>query len=344
MQLCMLLSPFPGEKSVQVFEVGLHSVALPLHKLPCAVRKLLLECVVIVLQGAFIAAAAILNQIVLIFGANPSFKIHPAPVQNASIMRVACCLFPESLHLLAQFGRKALSLSRNACQPIAHGMIMHALCRFRIPFFRVMGGCDQILQNLHGLLFVARHNSRFVDVKPQTTVTFAPRVTGSFRSSNCGNRLLPLRISATEIMASQEGTSQNQMVDDGIDHRLQTRDLDGTLAGISQCSAFYRLIQGADLDYLLRRSGLHMLLAPTDEAMANNTPADPETFLNRHIFPGAMESFDLRNSQRVKSLGGDVLPVQVHDGSIRIANVNLLRTDIACTNGVIHVVDGVLSD
>ena len=153
-----------------------------------------------------------------------------------------------------------------------------------------------------------------------------------------------LRISATEIMASQEGTSQNQMVDDGIDHRLQTRDLDGTLAGIPQCSAFYRLIHGADLDYLLRRSGLHMLLAPTDEAMAKNTPADPEAFLNRHIFQGGMESFDLRHCQRVKSLGGDVLPVQVHDGSIRIANASLLRTDIACTNGVIHVVDEVLSD
>jgi uncharacterized surface protein with fasciclin (FAS1) repeats len=134
------------------------------------------------------------------------------------------------------------------------------------------------------------------------------------------------------------------MVDDGIDHRLETRDLDETLAGIQQCSLFYRVIHDADLDYMLRRSGLHMLLAPTDEAMANVTPVDMEAFLSRHIFQGGMESFDLRRCQKVKSLSGDIFPVEVHDGSIRIANANLLRTDIACTNGVIHTVDAIISD
>ncbi|MBV8071200.1 MAG: fasciclin domain-containing protein [Acidobacteriaceae bacterium] len=144
-------------------------------------------------------------------------------------------------------------------------------------------------------------------------------------------------------MASQEGTSQNQMVDDGIDHRLGTRSLDETLAGIPQCSSFYGMIQSSGLDYLLRRSGLHMLLAPTNTAMEKASHEDPEAFLNRHLFSGGMESFDLRRSQKVKSAGGDFFPVTNDDGNLRIAGANLIRTDIACTNGVIHLVDAPIS-
>ncbi len=135
------------------------------------------------------------------------------------------------------------------------------------------------------------------------------------------------------------------MVDDGIDHRLGTRSLDETLAGLGQCSRFNELIREASLDYILRRSGLHTLVAPTNEAIAQVSVSgdDVERFLNQHMFQGGFESFDLRRCQRLKNQNGDVLPVRVEDGSVRIANAELVRTDIACTNGVIHIAGAVIS-
>lgn len=143
-------------------------------------------------------------------------------------------------------------------------------------------------------------------------------------------------------MASQEGTSQDQTVDPGIDQKLQTHTLAETLEKQEQCGRLAQLIRDAGLEYVLRRSGLHTLFAPTDEAL-NPTPADMEEFLNRHLVSGGMESFDLRRGQSVKNLAGEVLPVQAENGSFRIGKARIVRSDIPCTNGVIHVVDGRVS-
>jgi uncharacterized surface protein with fasciclin (FAS1) repeats len=144
-------------------------------------------------------------------------------------------------------------------------------------------------------------------------------------------------------MPGQQGTSQDQMVDPGIDQKLQTRTIGETLGSIAECSAFYELIREADLSYILRRSGLHTLLAPRNDAMQNASPQDFELFLNQHLLPGGVESFDLKRVQNVKTLAGESLPVRPENGSFRIANARIVRSDIACTNGVIHVIDAVLS-
>jgi hypothetical protein len=73
-------------------------------------------------------------------------------------------------------------------------------------------------------------------------------------------------------MPGQQGTSQDQSVDPGIDRKLQTATIGEALANIEECSAFRQLIQDADLDYVLRRSGLRTLLAPRNDALKNFSP------------------------------------------------------------------------
>jgi uncharacterized surface protein with fasciclin (FAS1) repeats len=140
-------------------------------------------------------------------------------------------------------------------------------------------------------------------------------------------------------MASQEGISQDQTVDPGIDQKLQTTTIGETLARLQECSAFYKLVQGADLEYVLRRSGLRTLLAPRNEALAGFTPPDVERFLNQHLLPGGIESFDLRRCQNIKSEAGDLFPVKPENGTFRIGQALIVRSDIPCTNGVIQVID-----
>jgi transforming growth factor-beta-induced protein len=144
-------------------------------------------------------------------------------------------------------------------------------------------------------------------------------------------------------MAGQEGTSENQTVDPGIDRKLQTRSIGETLGTMEKCSTFYKLLLDADLLYVLRRSGLHTLFAPRNEALPQPTPDDLEELLNRCLLPGAQESFDLRRCRSVKTADGETIPVKAEDGNLRIGKALIVRSDIPCTNGVIHVTDGLVS-
>ncbi len=144
-------------------------------------------------------------------------------------------------------------------------------------------------------------------------------------------------------MASQEGISQDQTVDPGIDQRLQTRNIGETLASIEECSDFYKLLADADLLYVLRRSGLHTLFAPRNEAFAGRKPEDIEKLLNGSSLSGALESFDLKRCKAVKTDAGEMLPVRAENGTFRVGQAVILRSDIPCTNGVLHVTDGLVS-
>lgn len=144
-------------------------------------------------------------------------------------------------------------------------------------------------------------------------------------------------------MPGQQGTSQDQTVDPGIDRKLQTATIGETLANIEECSAFLKLIRDADLEYVLRLSGLRTLLAPRNDAVKDLPHNEAEPFLNQHLLSGAMESFDLRRCQNVKTIAGQVLPVAVEDGTMRIGKATIVKSDIPCTNGVIHIVDALVA-
>jgi transforming growth factor-beta-induced protein len=142
-------------------------------------------------------------------------------------------------------------------------------------------------------------------------------------------------------MASQEGISQGQTVAPDVDEKLKTATIAETLARLDECSTLLKLVRDADLEYMLRRSGLHTLLAPSNEALSGlklRHPDEVEAFLNHYLLPGGIESFDLRRVKSVKSLAGDTLQVRPENGSFRIGAALIVRSDIPCTNGVIHIV------
>jgi uncharacterized surface protein with fasciclin (FAS1) repeats len=144
-------------------------------------------------------------------------------------------------------------------------------------------------------------------------------------------------------MAGQQGTSQDQTVDPGIDQRLQTSTIGETLARMEECSELYKLLIDADLLYILRRSGLHTLFAPGNQAFAAGAPENLEKLLNGSMLSGALESFDLRRLKTVKTADGETIAVEAENGTFRVGRALIVRSDIPCTNGVIHVVDAFLT-
>jgi transforming growth factor-beta-induced protein len=144
-------------------------------------------------------------------------------------------------------------------------------------------------------------------------------------------------------MSGQQGTSQDQMVDPGIDDRLATHTVADTLQGIKECSVFFDLIEAAGLLNMLRHSGLRTLLAPRNNALAGHTPSDPESFLENHLLTGGMKAADLRLCNSIRTVGGKTFLVESRGQNVHIGNTALTRTDIECTNGVIHVISAILT-
>ena len=116
------------------------------------------------------------------------------------------------------------------------------------------------------------------------------------------------------------------------------------LAMLEECSTLARLVREADVEYMLRRSGLRTLLAPSNDSLKDIQPENFEEFLERHLLPGGQETFDLRRCHEIKTVAGTVLPVKQENGHIRVGKGLITRSDIPCTNGVIQIVDSTVAD
>jgi uncharacterized surface protein with fasciclin (FAS1) repeats len=98
------------------------------------------------------------------------------------------------------------------------------------------------------------------------------------------------------------------------------------------------------------------VFAPTEEAFAKlpkGTVADlvkPENkdklvaILTYHVVPGKVMSKDVvkLDGKKAKTVQGGQVGVKVKDGSVMINKAKVVKADIACKNGVIHVIDTVL--
>lgn len=140
-------------------------------------------------------------------------------------------------------------------------------------------------------------------------------------------------------MASQEGLNQDQQVDPGIDDKLQTHNLGDTLGYLPECSKLHEAVLKADAGYLLGRSGLHTLFAPRNDGLPFLNAEQVESFLTKHLVAGGSELSDLHLCKNVKTESGEVLPVSYKEGVLRIGPAAVVRSDIPCTNGFLHIVD-----
>jgi len=112
-------------------------------------------------------------------------------------------------------------------------------------------------------------------------------------------------------------------------------------------------VTAAELVDTLSAEGPYTVFAPTDEAFAA-LPAglvdclllpenvDPLTaILTYHVVDGAVMSTDLTDGP-VPTLQGEDITVDLSDGVTLNDSVKVVTADIEASNGVIHVIDGVL--
>ncbi|MEM9921507.1 MAG: fasciclin domain-containing protein [Bacteroidota bacterium] len=113
-------------------------------------------------------------------------------------------------------------------------------------------------------------------------------------------------------------------------------------------------VLAAKLDDDLNSAGPFTLFAPTDDAFAalpagvlDTLLADPEgdlaNILLYHVLGSKQESGDLSDGQTAATLLGPDIAVRIENGDVFINDAKVTMRDIQATNGVVHVLDAVLS-
>ena len=112
-------------------------------------------------------------------------------------------------------------------------------------------------------------------------------------------------------------------------------------------------IQAAGLVETLKGEGPFTVLAPTDEAFAKLPEGTVETLLKPenkdklvavltyHVVSGKVLAADVVGLTEAATVQGQSIKIDTKDG-VKVDNANVIKTDILCDNGVIHVIDAVI--
>jgi uncharacterized surface protein with fasciclin (FAS1) repeats len=60
------------------------------------------------------------------------------------------------------------------------------------------------------------------------------------------------------------------------------------------------------------------------------------------VVPGRVSSADVVKLRTAKAVSGDTIDITANGGTVRVDNARVVNTDIAASNGVIHVIDTVI--
>jgi uncharacterized surface protein with fasciclin (FAS1) repeats len=134
----------------------------------------------------------------------------------------------------------------------------------------------------------------------------------------------------------------------------QNRDIVDTAVAAGQFKTLAAALQAAGLVDTLKGAGPFTVFAPTDEAFAKlpkGTVEDllkPENkakltaVLTYHVVPGKVMAADVVKVKEAKTVQGGSLKVATNGGTVTVDNAKVVKTDIAASNGVIHVIDTVV--
>ena len=131
------------------------------------------------------------------------------------------------------------------------------------------------------------------------------------------------------------------------------KDIVDTAVGAGKFKTLVAAVTAADLVKTLKSPGPFTVFAPNDEAFAKlpkGTVEDllkPEnkakliSVLTYHVVPGKVMAADAMKLSSAKTVQGQSLTIKSTDG-VTVDGAKVIAADIACSNGVIHIIDTVV--
>lgn len=131
----------------------------------------------------------------------------------------------------------------------------------------------------------------------------------------------------------------------------QAKDIVDTAIAAGSFKSLVAAVQAAGLVDVLKRPGPYTVLAPTDEAFAKIPKADLDALLKDkakltavltyHVLTANVSAADLKSMKDFGTAQGGRITIDATKG-LKINGANVVKADIAASNGVIHVIDTVL--
>ena len=133
-----------------------------------------------------------------------------------------------------------------------------------------------------------------------------------------------------------------------------TQDIVDTAVSAGQFKTLAAALTAAGLVDTLKGHGPFTVFAPTDAAFAKlpagtfenllkpENKAQLTAILTYHVVSGKVMAADVVKLKEAKTVNGKMLQVKVNGSEVMINDAKVTATDIAASNGVIHVIDSVV--
>jgi uncharacterized surface protein with fasciclin (FAS1) repeats len=130
-------------------------------------------------------------------------------------------------------------------------------------------------------------------------------------------------------------------------------DIVDTAVAAGSFTKLVAAVTAADLGATLKGTGPFTVFAPSDDAFAKLPAGTVETLLKPenkaklagilklHVVAGKVMAADIKGPMSPASVNGEKLTITTDHG-VTVNGAKVTKADIACTNGVIHVIDTVL--
>jgi len=132
----------------------------------------------------------------------------------------------------------------------------------------------------------------------------------------------------------------------------QQKDIVDTAVAAGSFTTLAKLLTAADLITVMKGPGPFTVFAPTDEAFAKVPKATLDALaankaklqevLKYHVLTSNWSSSDVKMVKSAGTVQGQSLTIGQAGGAITVNGAKVIKADIACSNGVIHVIDAVL--
>lgn len=132
------------------------------------------------------------------------------------------------------------------------------------------------------------------------------------------------------------------------------KDIVDTAVSAGDFTTLAAALEAGGLIETLKSEGPFTVFAPTDEAFAKLPAGTVESLLrpeNReqlvsiltyHVVPGKVKAADVIGLDSAATANGSEVRIRVQDDSVFVDDARVVATDIAASNGVIHVIDTVI--
>ena len=135
---------------------------------------------------------------------------------------------------------------------------------------------------------------------------------------------------------------------------MSTHDIVDTAVAAGNFKTLAAAVTAAGLVDTLKGKGPYTVFAPSDDAFAKLPPHSVETLLKPenkaklvsiltyHVVAGNVKAADVVQLTTAKTVNGKAVGIKVNGGGVMIDAAHVTKTDIAASNGTIHVIDTVL--